>query len=608
MLNGTDTYEEEFVPYPATPSKYLRTHDPQNLVNLPRGEVNVSELFLFDHPATPTIRRHINLPENNVSEEEALHIGAELDAIEEQEESEFFTSQLSSIPPPAVPVSSDIVPSGSLNAPSSEHIPVADSYDHPPSNPTLSPTQKFTSSDSSSVVSPATSKTGYTWKVNVRKERIAPDGSIRLECTGKGCAQKSDPPKPAQKCAFTLCKACCALYVSETRNYCKCHAKPSSSISTQIPTPAHNTPKPVIGLPLKQIHYERREQAIRDYNQAASAVTSRKIYEDEESRTVDITFWDSNGHIHEFTDLSPTFPLFKLSDCAEHIRITVGSSPELFHPEGSGLVSLTSELWAILQVPVPTGDGVFDGSSITTAQLCPGVNVKASRQVRPRFKHHGSTNRRQLSPFNFTGSIHPTPSSSPIDLTHSRDATPTPLPQPESTAELPPITIPISSTSAPSLSNQPLTDAEKALPHSGHAKWPLKFFGPMLEGFRRIENDRSPGSELEKHERAFPMSVGSSTTMAQHMKVWVAASIVSDSPSLISEFTSRPRSTWKEFCNAVESRWPGNKIPKLKELNKMKKPAGKAEERPTIKIESKENTQKVKTEHEEFIIIDSDCE
>ncbi|KAJ8090074.1 hypothetical protein PM082_018654 [Marasmius tenuissimus] len=470
MLNGTDTYEEEFVPYPATPSKYLRTHDPQNLVNLPRGEVNVSELFLFDHPATPTIRRHINLPENNVSEEEELHIGAELDAIEEQEESEFFTSQLSSIPPPAVPVSSDIVPSGSLNAPSSEHIPVADSYDHPPSNPTLSPTQKFTSSDSSSAVSPATSKTGYTWKVNVRKERIAPDGSIRLECTGKGCAQKSDPPKPAQKCAFTLCKACCALYVSETRNYCKCHAEPSSSISTQIPTPAHNTPKPVIGLPLKQIHYERREQAIRDYNQVASAVTSRKIYEDEESRTVDITFWDSNGHIHEFTDLSPTFPRpFPCSNYPTAQSISVLQSGValssfirrevvLFRsPQSYGQsykfpfpLEMESSMEAQSRLRSSVSATVTKKPGSLKRKLSPGVNVKASRQVRPRFEHHGSTNRRQLSPFNFTGSIHPTPSSSPIDLTHSRDATPTPLPQPESTAELPPITIPISSTSAPS--------------------------------------------------------------------------------------------------------------------------------------------------------------
>ncbi|KAL0566231.1 hypothetical protein V5O48_015787 [Marasmius crinis-equi] len=334
-------------------------------------------------------------------------------------------------------------------------------------------------------------------------------------------------------------------------------------------------------------------------------------------------------------DISPTFPLFKLADCDEHIHMTIGPNSELFHSETGrwrqvgasvprrlmpGAVVLYrapqtyGQMYKIIDLPADMQDEMGAQSRLRDSSLLkkstPLLKRKASfveqesqRQVRPRVEISSADDLTCQSPpsTSFT-SYSPT-----IDLTlHLETTSP-------STFKAGAATIVVSKapTNRPQelinqLSVQPLTPNEREKAHSAHARWPLMYFAPMLEGIRQIENNRGTGSELEKHKRAFPMSVGSATTMTQHMRYWVAAPLVPE--SLIDEFAVKPRSTWKEFCKAVERGW-GTKLLKLKELNGLKKGKAKAEVA-QVKIKDEVHggslVYKVKTEENDIIYIDSD--
>ncbi|KAL0564607.1 hypothetical protein V5O48_017435 [Marasmius crinis-equi] len=223
MLNGTDTYEEEFVPYPSTPSKHHR--EPQHEQNsLPCGETRVDQLFFLDHPATPTIRRQINVPDQPVSDEDALHFLLQLDAIEEQEE--FLFGKNSSVAPP----SPSTTPSP-LNYGASGDSPFTLNTSDSCSQRVQSPTTVPGTTSSSLSQTPALSLSSLSWKVGIRRERMH-NGKMRLDCAGKLCEAKSErepPSRGAQNCQFLFCKPCCEASCAEMTEFCKLHASKETS-------------------------------------------------------------------------------------------------------------------------------------------------------------------------------------------------------------------------------------------------------------------------------------------------------------------------------------------------------------------------------------------
>ncbi|KAG7100134.1 hypothetical protein E1B28_001914 [Marasmius oreades] len=599
IINGNDVLEEDFTTYPPTPSKY--PHSPHKQADktgsyYSGGETTVEELFVLDHPATPTINRRVELPKDPLTEEDALQFSQYLDSVEEQEERLF---QDNAIPSPNHCLSLSGLPVSSASVALSD--------------------------ENAGALDLRVSKA--SWSVGVKTERWI-NGKLRSICPGKGCEGKKDPPKAAQQCSFLLCKSCCAVYCSETSNYCKCpsHKAPvteATILSTRMPSSQSTAPKPVVGLPLKQIHYERREKAMQDYNQTAIAVTSRRIYEVEESRTVDITFWDGDGTIHEFSEMSPTFPVFKLADCAEYVRTPIGLNPEIYYSE--------TGRWRQVNISIPRrlihGEMVLYRSPQSYGQsykLEVPKEMEEAMSLQSQIRSSDSSSKGKLNVLkrkashDLNGSGHHTrtrlepnnhPESPPFSQVSPSMVNPNLLLDFPLHGELEYSNVQPAVTTSANIqiirpihtSNlQPLTPEDKVAPQSGHAPWPLKFFQPMMTGIQMIENMSDRDLELEKHKRAFPTSTAVPSTLARQMKYWRAAS-----ESLKSEFFSRPRSTWKEFCNKVEDT-NGGSVPGLKSQKKDKDIKGKG--KAIVKMQDFDEIC-VKTEDEEknvIIISDSD--
>ncbi|KAL0564243.1 hypothetical protein V5O48_017807 [Marasmius crinis-equi] len=618
IVHGNDVEEEEFLPFPSTPSKistFPRVTEVDRSCGsyYAGGETPVEEIFQLDHPATPTIKRHIDMPAENMSEEDALKFSTYLDSIEEEEE-ELFKSN--TIPPPSSghkePACSH--PSPTLFPAVSEPPTMADSASTEPCSARSSPT-------------PSAPTSSIPWKVGTKTERCI-NGKVRSICAGKGCEKREieegkEPSKAAQQCSFLFCKPCCDAYRAETGEYCKTHKDSVSQPQTRTAGPSLRAPKAIVGLPLKQVHYERRETAIQDYRQDANAIISRKVYEDEESKRVDITFWDDNGIIHEFSEMSRTFPIFKLADCAQYVRDPIGPNPEVFFSDTGRWRRMNSEMPRRLvtgEMVLYRAPGAYGQSyklevpkemqdAMDEQHFLINSNSKGKSKV-PALKRKASHSELEIPrPVNRPRLELPLQSSSSIPVLDLDNDSRSPslslsTPNPVNTVpplKSPPPTIPTSSTALqPFLSERPLTEQEKLTPHSAKAPWPLKYFQPMFEGIRKIDNMSGGQTEREKHSRAFPTSTASAATLARQMRFWFAAS-----EGLRNEFYAKPRATWKEFCETVE-KIQGGKVPGLKAQKQSK---AKGKQREVVKAEDWEaSAVRVKQEEEAIVIHGSDSE
>ncbi|KAL0567981.1 hypothetical protein V5O48_014015 [Marasmius crinis-equi] len=611
LLHGDNIEEEEFTVYPRSPSKYTTSPTKTTTHQTPIQTPAVEDLFLLDHPATPTSNRVMTplpLPQRDLTEAEALEYSRYIDASEEH----LFSPSSDTIPPLPPTLFSALDSSSSSYQPvgieSDSHFSLPKSKSYPPNGTEQSfvPPATLSSADNTSVKS--------TWIVSQRTERFI-NGKMKAICPGKLCAAKTDHDfsgRPAQQCTFLFCKACCLAYQREERIPCKCPSHKPDTSRTAAPSAAQLTrtsteDEPHISQPLNPIHYAKHERAVEHYHHRAQTVTSQKMYEEEHSKAVDITFWNEQGVIEEFTVTMATFPLFKLSDSLKFVQDAIGSSPEIYQAEtgrwrraeitvprpvvaGETVLYRSAQKYGqTYEFPVPDEmTALMEAQTRLRSPPNPRADAKAVKRkatdtgdgrpaVRPRIDHPlPATNVDRTEVLSDDSpSSSPRQSPEPQFYQHFQWAS-TSIPE----QTLPPITVGL---------KKELTAAQMTECLSGHAPWPLKYFKPMKEGIERA-SEMSVRSELQRHRLAFPMSTAQDSTLACWMKYWHAAS-----DELKKQFAAQHDSTWQGFCNAVAEKYPGKKVPGLKEQRQTRK-GGKAK--------SEVEDTPVKREETDVIIID----
>ncbi|KAK1217069.1 hypothetical protein PQX77_020287 [Marasmius sp. AFHP31] len=300
--------ETPFKPYPPTPSKILDT-PLKRKANAPA--LAVDDLFLWDSvPSTPS-RPHTTYTADPTADDLLVNntlAGFELDDLNTQVDCQLATGS------PATP-----------------HPPLAT-----PTTPTTP--QKRTP--------PITRQSPSPWVKGVdfgTTNQVVVNGQSRNTCVGKNCQKTANPSKPAVLCSHLLCKSCCLRYQEEFPDlaFCKPHRlvprdgdKSAGNVrdnSTTSVDPRH-TSSLTRGRPLKEIHYQRRDQAERSHAERTKAITDRKQYEDDEKKQVEVMYWKDDGRIIPFTVLLSSFPWFRLTDIPEKLQGLLGTTVELFDP------------------------------------------------------------------------------------------------------------------------------------------------------------------------------------------------------------------------------------------------------------------------------------
>ncbi|KAL0061272.1 hypothetical protein AAF712_011930 [Marasmius tenuissimus] len=609
-LLAYDPTEEHFLPYPSTPSKHSSSYQPVKQAE-PRNRLAVEDMFHLDHPATPTTSGRIcgiPIPDQSLTNQQAEDYSHWLDAYEDHL---FSGDSCSGIPAPAPPSSLPALVAAQItNAPPQ---PILDPIPPPNTQPTvpsnIDSLHHSESELSSTQIQEVDSGSDQLWTIGAVEKRLI-NGQIRSCCSGKGCAGSEKPGRPAEACSFKHCINCCKAYQRHFAVPCRYLGHrilpPTTDPTTPTSKSSRNTeriPKPVVGRPLKPIHYQHRQDAIDDYHQSAQTVTTQKHYEEEESKTLDITFFDGHGGTQEFSVVSKTFPHFKLADAPEFVRSAIGANPEVYHPE--------TGRWKQADIAVPwkivAGETLLYRAPQKYGQMREfPVSDEMQSMMEVQSKLRSSSINKPQNPLKrkdlpFTSSLPQSPRQRPRVDTHP----PSPITE-SSTVELivledspSPSPAPLAScpvkreltsgpaklaVSAVSNSTATLTEMQCCEPDSRHALWPLRYFAPMKEGIDTA-GQQSGGSELDKYSRAFGVEI-LWPTFSRHMKFWAAAS-----DDLKEEFIQNPISTWKDFRTRVSKEWPEGKVPGLRELKSKKKTP-----RPSVEIKAEPVVAAVKVE------------
>ncbi|KAK1216031.1 hypothetical protein PQX77_021349 [Marasmius sp. AFHP31] len=144
------------------------------------------------------------------------------------------------------------------------------------------------------------------------------------------------PPKPSTTCTNLLCKSCCLRYQTEYpgSGVCKTHKPESSrapaSSSNVISVDPTSTQAVARGRPLKEIHYQRREEVEQLFAERMKTVVHRKQYEDDQKKQADVCYWKEDGRAVPFSVFLSTFPWFRLDDIPNKMKTLVGDTVELF--------------------------------------------------------------------------------------------------------------------------------------------------------------------------------------------------------------------------------------------------------------------------------------
>ncbi|KAK1217867.1 hypothetical protein PQX77_019467, partial [Marasmius sp. AFHP31] len=612
LLYGDNVETEEFTAYPPSPTKYTMSPK-KNVVDQSYGPIKtpaVEDLFLLDHPATPTAKRVMTplpLPQRDLTDEEAFEYSRYVDASEEH----LFSAQSDTIlpPPPALLTALDCLESksGQPDNSNSARLPLENDIPQPSlgsipksSSPSVSLRSETPPSVSQSLTGPC-GESVSAWQVSERVECFV-NGKMKTTCAGKLCLKKHDPPKPAQQCSFLFCKSCCRAYQIAQHIPCKCpgHKLDSSTATTSTTSQNQLDEEPNFARPLNPIHYTKHERAVEHYRHRAQTVTSQWVYQEENSKAVDITFWNETGNVEDFTVTVATFPLFKLSDSPEFVREAIGPSPEIFHAE--------TGRWRRADITVPrlivSGETVlyrsaqkygqnyeFAVSDEMTALINSQTQLRSTSNLQASSK---PVKRKapEVSEGDIRSPVRPRFDDSLLATQHSTDSLSSKeSPEPKSYPDPRPSAEAITMPPAAVMDRKELTAAQMVERASGHAPWPLKYFKPMMEGIERSSRMSGSESELEKHRLAFPMSTASESTLARWMKFWHGGS-----KEVKKRFGVQYDSTWKGFCHAVAGEYPGGVVPGLKQQRGLKKSS--------INVKSEGGNTPVKIEEAEVIVID----
>ncbi|KAL0566057.1 hypothetical protein V5O48_015957 [Marasmius crinis-equi] len=614
LLSGS-IIETPFKPYPPTPSK-VPDHPPRQTALGPPLATD----DLFDWRSVPSTPSHLRTAYTSVAEDLAAYMGIEpgnpdlLGDIEQNIIASFNTDDPSDSHSFHLPTdtSNPMTPlTGSASLPPSPSTPTK----------TVSLPPVVDASRSSLQPPPSPWIKGRDYG---EAKQVLVKGVSRNACIGKLCRSAALSSRPATLCPSLLCKSCCQRYRTgfpDEAPFCKPH-RPEMPVGDNAPATlpisadSSHTPALSRGRPLKEIHYQHRDEAEKSYAERTKAVVDRKRYEDDQKKQVEVMYWKADGRVVPFTVLLSSFPWLRLSDIPDELQKLLGSTVELFDPNTTTwktspltlIRAIRSDEIVLLRAPF-TFEPAFNETepkdmqdasrtqvSISAAAFNPSTPVNRKRKAVEAVDDDGEfpTPKPRL-PF-------PTPRPSTlvnckrkaVEVVDENDDFPTPkrrvssLPTPDlartfapsmpvfdedsdSDAELPPLSkLFIPKAPTPSELKAPAGTGLKSVldpgtsgmqANSKKAGWPYKLFTLMYEGFSKMETKANPVS----FDIAFPgHPTTSKATRFRHLKyyLWAPAHI-------INTFKGTDR-TWKEFQRAVDIHFGGaNKVQSVQDFRKL---------------------------------------
>ncbi|KAH7877020.1 uncharacterized protein C8R40DRAFT_1068239 [Lentinula edodes] len=531
------TEARPFKPFPPSPARisiWPPSTDPQA-----KRHAALESLFDFSEALS------IEIPDQTLTEEEALSFSQQLDQAEE-----------------------DVIPSPTNISPDSAEIPSG-------------------ALDESSI--------------STLNEKLFINGSYRNVCLGRNCFGKPDAKraKVNDNCSFKLCKTCCALYQIEASCSCKeaVHKPATAKSSSGGPNVMYTHLRP-----LQLLHYQHRDQAHIDHHERSKILQNRNTYADHVKRNILIKFWAADGSQDMLTVECSTYPFFCFDDCSVAVREVIGAIDGklvwVYDPQAKGWPLQESKQKRLLwdgEVLLVRANGCTPSQEMEEAEkteinrlgnlrkrkLAADIPPPSTPSQTPSgaSSQPRSTVTPSRSPSQFDSHVTLAPSThlslflSPFpppttprhklqtvrDLSESPDlpdqsslficaTSPTPLPKAKKAKTILAVT------------NKPMQVIDLTEPNSRHRSWPYKLYRGMHDGFTQLDENRRL-----KHDNVFPKT--SAQTKSLQRAAWA-----NGTPELKERFYKDPHSTWRDYIQEVKN-MNGGSLPKYQAGRKIKQEA-----------------------------------
>ncbi|KAJ4474711.1 hypothetical protein C8J55DRAFT_490617 [Lentinula edodes] len=502
----------------------------------------------------------IEIPDQTLTEEEALSFSQQLDRAEE-----------------------DVIPSPTNISPDSAEIP-SGAVDES-SISTLNEQYSFDS------ILPNTPVSNREPSVQIGQiEKLFINGSYHNVCLGRNCFGKPDAKraKVNDNCSFKLCKTCCTLYQIEASCSCKeaVHKPAIAKSSSGGPNVMYTHSRP-----LQLLHYQRRDQAHIDHHERSKILQNRNTYADHVKRNILIKFWAADGSQDMLTVECSTYPFFCFDDCSVAVREFIGAIDgklvRVYDPQAKG--------WPLQEILLVRANGCTPSQEMeeaekmeinhlgnprkrklaadipppsTLSQTPSGASSQPCSTVTPSRSPSQFDSHVTLAPSTRL-SLFLSPSPPPTtprhklqtvwDLSESPDlpdqsslfiraTSPTPLPKAKKAKTILAVT------------NKPMQVIDLTELNSRHGSWPYKLYRGMHDGFTQLDENRRL-----KHDNVFPKTLAQTKSLQR-------AAWANGTPELKERFYKDPHSTWRDYIQEVKN-MNGRSLPKYQAGRKIKQEA-----------------------------------